>query len=63
MKIRFQPPGNPPMCTGSDGQAEPFTADGEKLFVNAINVLAVPEPGAALVGSLGLLVLLRRRRD
>jgi MYXO-CTERM domain-containing protein len=51
------------MCTGSDGQAEPFTADGEKLFVNAINVLAVPEPGAALVGSLGLLVLLRRRRD
>ena len=32
------------------------------LQVNAVQVLTIPEPSAALLGGLGLLALLRRRR-
>ncbi|HEX7260543.1 MAG TPA: autotransporter-associated beta strand repeat-containing protein, partial [Luteolibacter sp.] len=37
-----------------------FTSD--QTAANFINITAVPEPGAALLGGLGLLALLRRRR-
>lgn len=39
--------------TGSSGQA---------LLVGGLSLVAVPEPSAALLGSIGLLALLRRRR-
>jgi hypothetical protein len=31
-------------------------------FTNAVTLTVIPEPAAALLGSLGLLALLRRRR-
>lgn len=40
----------------------PGISGGAGLQVNAIQVLTVPEPSTALLGGLGLLALLRRRR-
>jgi hypothetical protein len=35
---------------------------GQYTYGNFVNVTAIPEPRAALIGGLGLLALLRRRR-
>lgn len=37
------------------------TSDG-KFFIDDVSVTAIPEPGAALLGGLGMLALFRRRR-
>ena len=49
---------------GMSGSAGPlFTADGEKVFLNAIDALTVPEPTTtALLGLGGLALILRRRK-
>jgi hypothetical protein len=39
-----------------------MAANADRLTINGFSVSAVPEPSAALIGSLGLLALLRRRR-
>ena len=36
---------------------------GERTVLNGFSIAAIPEPSAALLGGLGLLALLRRRRD
>ncbi|MFM2198283.1 MAG: hypothetical protein RLZZ505_1715 [Verrucomicrobiota bacterium] len=46
----------------TDFAFRPGINTGAGLQVNAIQVLTVPEPSAALLGGLGLLALLRRRR-
>lgn len=40
----------------------PVISDGSGLQVNGIQVLTIPEPSASLLGGVGLLALLRRRR-
>ena len=40
----------------------PMTDGGTGMQLNAVQVLAVPEPSTALLGALGMLALLRRRR-
>jgi len=47
---------------GGQGNPVNFTSDGQQVFLNAINAIAIPEPGVALLSTLGLLALLRRRR-
>lgn len=44
------------------GDEEIFTAQGEKLLLNAVNTLAVPEPGSLALLGLGGLLIARRRR-
>lgn len=47
------------------GALDSFTSDGQTLLNNSLielGLVAIPEPSAALLGGLGLLVLLRRRR-
>jgi len=39
-----------------------FNDAGKQVFLNAVNAIAIPEPATALLGGLGLLALLRRRR-
>ena len=39
-----------------------FGVNAAQLYLDNVTVTAIPEPGAALLGSLGLLALLRRRR-
>jgi MYXO-CTERM domain-containing protein len=39
-----------------------FEARGTKAYYDNLVISAVPEPGAALLGGLGMLALLRRRR-
>ncbi|MFK7850985.1 MAG: PEP-CTERM sorting domain-containing protein [Akkermansiaceae bacterium] len=51
----------------TNGGNEPFTADGETAFLNAIDALApsvvvIPEPSTALLGLVGAAIFLRRRR-
>jgi hypothetical protein len=51
---------------GNNGVAEPFTPDGETVFLNAIGVLSgelVPEPSWLALLALGSLLIVRRRRD
>jgi hypothetical protein len=40
----------------------PNVSGGSGEQINAIRIVAIPEPSAALLGGLGLLALLRRRR-
>lgn len=47
----------------ADGTTQAITVNGTgDAIVNAFQVRAIPEPGAALLGGLGMLALLRRRR-
>jgi hypothetical protein len=46
--------------TGNDFHLS--NADGETVFLNAIDTMAIPEPSTALLGSLGLFGLILRRR-
>jgi hypothetical protein len=39
-----------------------FNAAGTETYIDNLSITAVPEPGAALLGGLGVLALLRRRR-
>jgi len=39
-----------------------FGTNKEHAFITELDVQAIPEPSAALLGGLGLLALLRRRR-
>jgi len=48
--------------TGGTNNPVNLTAEGQQVFLNAIDAIAIPEPAAALLGGLGLLALLRRRR-
>jgi hypothetical protein len=51
------------MVGGNSGGSDEniFTADGEKVFLNAVNTL-IPEPStAALLGLTGLAMLRRKR--
>jgi MYXO-CTERM domain-containing protein len=45
------------------GDVQDMYIDNVSLFEGAAAIVPVPEPGAALLGGLGLLALLRRRRD
>jgi hypothetical protein len=38
------------------------SASGSEAFIDNLAVVAIPEPSAALLGGIGALVLLRRRR-
>lgn len=40
-----------------------FSASGGFGYLNAMEITVIPEPGAALLGGLGMLALLRRRRN
>lgn len=47
----------------ADATSQTFTMNGnETAMYNALQLRAIPEPSAALIGSLGMLALLRRRR-
>jgi hypothetical protein len=47
----------------ADATSLTFTMNGnETAMYNAMQLRAIPEPGAALLGGLGMLALLRRRR-
>lgn len=52
--------------TGSNGADEPYNAEGEKVFLNALGVLSgelvVPEPASIALLGLGGLMMFRRRR-
>ena len=39
-----------------------FHAAGTETYIDNLSITAIPEPGAALLGGLGMLALLRRRR-
>ena len=46
----------------ADGTTQTIGIDSGSDIVNAVSVRAIPEPSAALLGGLGMLCLLRRRR-
>jgi hypothetical protein len=47
---------------GTDDQYISFHAAGTETYIDNLTITAIPEPAAALLGSLGMLALLRRRR-
>ncbi len=51
---------------GPDNLAVQYNDDGKQVFLNAVDIIAIPEPSALLLGALGalgLLALPRRRRS
>ena len=53
--------------TLADGDSLFLASDGgtaaeSRGFLNMVQIVAIPEPASALLGTLGLLALLRRRR-
>ena len=46
----------------SQGFGSPQDANSRRLHLNGLQINAVPEPSSALLGTLGMLALLRRRR-
>jgi hypothetical protein len=48
--------------TGGSAGTAPANNGSQAAQVNALQVIAIPEPSAALLGGLGMLCLLRRRR-
>lgn len=49
--------------TGGRNNPVNLTPEGQQVFLNAIDAIAIPEPHTALLGGIGLLALLRRRRN
>jgi hypothetical protein len=47
---------------GTDDQYISFHARNSIAYIDNLSITAIPEPSAALLGGLGLLALLRRRR-
>lgn len=48
--------------TGDAAGIFDLSADGQKMFLNAVNYMAIPEPSALSLAGLGVLGFLRRRR-
>jgi alpha-galactosidase len=48
---------------GSDNTTMNYNDDGKRVFLNAIDIIAIPEPNSLALLGLGGLVLMRRRRN